>query len=503
MTIGRIAPARLAIRLVLIAALGYALTAPGHLQTGDMRSELAVAQSLTAASFEVRPSLPDVFVPSVPGRGGHRYSKYGLGESILLLPAAVVGRLAGCPPDPASCPRSAQLATERAASLVNGLLAALALGLLFHLALDLGARARPAAALALVLGFATIHWDYAHDGFDVGAAAVFILAATLAVRRAAHRPGMIWPLLAGLGAGFALLLRIGDVLLVPVFATYLLLSLRREPSRAAAALALYALAIAFFLALTGAYDWVRFGTPLELGYHLSPDDQKFGNPLPAGLPGLLLSPGKSMFLYSPVLLAALAGWRSLFRRDRSFAALVASISVVTVVFYASYDTWSGDWAWGPRYMELLTPLLLLPLLPLLERWRTQPVLARLAVGGLVALGALTAFLGVCVEFVHQLVLEVLGGQAVFSAYWKPSQSALWHHLVALAGIIRGDAAYPEYSRAGDLATGLPPVTTIDFWWIYELIKGADPAPVLAAVVVLAGAAGWQALRLHRDLEELG
>lgn len=470
--------------LVGLAGILYLLTAPGHLQSGDMRSEFAVAQSMTAGSFAVMPSLPTVDVPSVTGSDGRQYSKYGVGQSILLLPAAAVGRLAGCPADPAHCPAGAQRRAEEAASLLDGVMAALTVGLLFLLALELGASAGAAVALALLFGFATIEWDYAHDSFDVGPAGFFILAALFAARRAAVRDGIGWPLLAGAATGFAVLVRITDVGIAPLVAAYLLLAIRPDsPRRAVRAVLLFSLAVTVALALIGVYDWMRFGSFFETGYGLSPDPIQWRNPLAGGLAGLLFSPGKGLFVYSPVLLAAMLGWGALFRRDRAFTILLAAIVVEMVALYSSYAVWSGDWAWGPRYLVPVTALLILPLLPSLEGWRKTSTRWRVSLVALSVLSAAVAMLGVAVDYLHQIILEVTSGRDI-AAYWNPSRSAVWRHLETIVAIVQGTAPYPAYSGPGDVAMGVPTITTFDFWWVYELTKGTSPLLVLSLLAML-------------------
>jgi hypothetical protein len=74
-----------------------------------------------------------------------------------------------------------------------------------------------------------------------------------------------------------------------------------------------------------------------------------------GIAGLLFSPAKGLFLYSPLLLWALAGysWRN---RQVSFESRIAAIGFAThLVFWASYADWWGGWAWGPRYLAEVLP----------------------------------------------------------------------------------------------------------------------------------------------------
>ena len=84
--------------LFALGALVYAVTAPGHMQTGDNRAELAVAESIVArGDFTVGPAPPFVFVPYVSSNQGVPYASYGIGESIVLLPAALIPALRALP----------------------------------------------------------------------------------------------------------------------------------------------------------------------------------------------------------------------------------------------------------------------------------------------------------------------------------------------------------------------------------------------------------------------
>jgi hypothetical protein len=180
------------------------------------------------------------------GSDGQHYSPHGLGQSLLLVPAALVGRIAGCG-DAASCPATAQHDAEFAASFVDGVAAAVAVMLMFLLALDLGAAAGPALALSLLFGFTTIEWAYAHDAFDVGPTATVLLLTLFAVHRGLRESSGRWLIVGGAAAGFAVALRFPSLVCMAVVAVYVIAStwrlgaaslLRRfgAPSRSAARL---------------------------------------------------------------------------------------------------------------------------------------------------------------------------------------------------------------------------------------------------------------------------
>ena len=88
------------------------------------------------------------------------------------------------------------------------------------------------------------------------------------------------------------------------------------------------------------------------------DDQRFipGLNTLAGIGGLLFSPGRSLFLYAPLTLVGLFGGKALWKRDRTLAAMLASISGALLILYGSLFYWDGLRGYGPRYLVPLVPL---------------------------------------------------------------------------------------------------------------------------------------------------
>ena len=72
------------------------------------------------------------------------------------------------------------------------------------------------------------------------------------------------------------------------------------------------------------YNWYRFNSIVDFGY----PDKAWTTFLPTGLFGLLISPGKGLFWYTPVAILALWGLVNLYHRQRSegllFSAFFAS-----------------------------------------------------------------------------------------------------------------------------------------------------------------------------------
>jgi hypothetical protein len=173
-------------------------------------------------------------------------------------------------------------------------------------------------------------------------------------------------------------------------APLLVLVLLRRPGRSRRALLLAAAPMLFLAAYNARYFGAAWSTgrdPILRAAQWVPD------PFPA-LAGLLLSPGRGLFVYSPVLVFAAAGLvLGCVRRRPLFPALTVSV-VLCLGALSLRRNWWGGWCYGPRGMADLLGILCFALLPVMEAARTRAWL-RAAVLALcvpsVALHALGAF----------------------------------------------------------------------------------------------------------------
>jgi len=117
----------------------------------------------------------------------------------------------------------------------------------------------------------------------------------------------------------------------------------------------------------GAYNAHCFGSPWSLSYsHLEGNFLKnsgagiYGISLPgvkAGL-SLLFSPSRGLFFIMPILVMALPG---LWKLKREEAAVILAIALSTWLINSGFYGWHGGWTFGPRYLTLALPFLILPL----------------------------------------------------------------------------------------------------------------------------------------------
>lgn len=365
--LGRVPPRWLALLLCCIYLLSYS----GVIHSVDELSALSAAESAWAGQgwradqmeWDQERTPPQ----NIGGVDGHLYSKKGLGVSAAALPLLALGKALG------------GFGAVQLVLLAGAPLTALAAYAFYYYAAAQG-YSRGASALAmLALGLATPLWPYARTlpSETLGALGLAAALAGAALFRHQRGGGAGCGPLALTGGGLALLMlaKSSNAVVAPVFALYLAYVVLWEERGAGNALrasaegrlrlllrqaACVGLPLLVGVALTVAYNYARFHTLLT--FPLEPSEQ-FSTPLRTGLPGLLLSPGKGLFWYMPVLWLALLGgaaWRSRLRADLLLA--LGSL-LATVLIYALWFDWAGGRAWGPRMIIHTAPAALALALP--------------------------------------------------------------------------------------------------------------------------------------------
>lgn len=94
------------------------------------------------------------------------------------------------------------------------------------------------------------------------------------------------------------------------------------------------------------------------GYGVGIKRNPFRYSMTWGLLGLLFSPARGLFVFSPFLLFLPLGVRATLKdpRVRPLGLLVLGAIVTQLLVYALMD-WRGGWSWGPRFLTDMVPLL--------------------------------------------------------------------------------------------------------------------------------------------------
>jgi hypothetical protein len=163
-------------------------------------------------------------------------------------------------------------------------------------------------------------------------------------------------------------------------------------------MALFAFPLICALGLLVWYNAIRFGTLFTTGYHFEAGEGFTGNWL-QGLWGLLLSPYRGFFWYTPLAFASLVAWPGFVRRHKVEGWTVAVLALLLVGLYGKWWMWWAGFAWGPRFLVPLSPFVVLVLAPCLVA-RQRDARPRVALVMLAALSVTVQILAATANYVN-------------------------------------------------------------------------------------------------------
>lgn len=498
--------AALGIGLILLGI--YWLTMGGHTSSVDGETYLTGARALANGTTVLTPG-PDTdgIIVTVPNKNGDLTTIAPIGTLALLVPGFVAGKVIAYP-----FPVGSQEEIVRLVALsTNSVLTAVTGALLFFLCRELGARRRSAVLLAIVFGLGTWAWPHGNSDFSEPGTSMFLTAALLLAVRWWRAPTARAAACVGLLAGCTVLTRSSTLLFVPILLLSGLIGADRGPWRTRAH---HALAFGIGGVLPGLAfmlnAWIRFGDPLDAGY----PPMRYTTPIYEGILGQFVSSGKGIFFYAPVLLASLFAVRQSYLANRRYSLVVAAILLAHLSVYGRFVIWSGENAYGPRYMVPLLPILIAVVAPVIDsgpQWkRSVQILGVVGFLGPALLGSLIYF-NAAYNVQQRGVLDNLNiaeptqGQQFLAWNFQPRSSPLMLHLRSVPDLIDN-----TIDRLSGEPGGITPIPApyeerihwharaieLDTWWAWWSTKDGPAALYLLALVpismVVAGV--WVARR---------
>ena len=508
--------------LALLAGVSAFVIQSGELGSADTTVRLQTTHWLWTSEPQVPPG--EFLAFGLHGRDGRLYSWYGIGQSLIFLPADVAGTLLeGLPIFAAydgTDPAVRSIVVSCSTNILVNVLTALICWRFLQL---LGFSTKQSVAGVLALLFCTTHLHYTQNMMENN----YILLLTLTGLAFQYEwllTGSQRALLLGSAAfGLNLLTRLTAGLDLMAGGLFLLLVSWFGGIRGRALwnrVVLYgktaAPVYAFFLLIDRLYQYYRFGSFTNTYVTIFAREQRALNPaLPPNFPwelpfhvgffGALFTPEKSVFLFDPLLILSLvlavAVWRLIPGDIRAYLLTSFLLLVAYICFYARYTVWSGDFAWGDRYVSTAAQMAGFISVPLLLRYRAQ--IAR----PLRWLGALIITASAAVQFASL-------------AFWLPLEiyqmETLGHPTFVIALRFKNIVAYAlgtmEQWGLNNVAMTEDPwdyvhITTWNFLPFLLRRVGVAPRWVVNLAFLVWGtaliAAGWIGWRLWRILRLVG
>ena len=377
--------------LCLAAGLLAFVVQSGELGTADTMHRLQTTHWLWTSD----PQVPAGDYPEfgLHGRGGKLYSWYGIGQSLIMLPGDLLGTwiarwsiFSHYTDDPAVRSIVVSFLTNILVNILTALIA-------FRMLRQLSFGVSDAVAGVLALMFCTTHLHYTQNMMENN----YIMLLTLVgfsfqyewLRRNSRRALFIGSCALGLN----LLTRLTTVLDLIAGGVFIFLVLwfdkvrgrelwRRTVDYGRVAVPVYL----FFLLVDRAYQFYRFGSFTNTYVTFFAQEYRQRDPaLPANFPwstpfhigflSPLLQPEKSIFLFDPLLVVAIVVliwlWKCLAPEVRAYGMTSLLLLLGYISFYARYTYWSGDFAWGDRYVSTSVEMAALLAVPLMMRYREQ------------------------------------------------------------------------------------------------------------------------------------
>jgi hypothetical protein len=402
--------------LCITAALLAFVVQSGELGSADTMHRLQTAHSFWTSQPAVFPNEYPEF--GVHGRGGKLYDWYGIGQPLLMLPFDIVGT--GIAKLPVFADYGDNDPTVRNIFVtysVNVLLNVLTALACFRFLLLLGFDIRQSIAGVLALLFGTTHLHYTQNMMENNYICLLTLTG-FCYQYEWLQSGSRKALLIGSGAlGLNLLTRLTTGLDLLTVAVFLLLGLwfekKLKPSNASVGTGVHARPLErsstkfpingrfwercsaylktavptylAFLFLDRLYQFYRFGNWTTTYVHYFTIEHRLQDPtLPAKYPwetpfhvgflGPLISPEKSIFLFDPLIvltiLVAVFGWKYFSPAIKSIVIAAFLLVLGYICLYARYTVWSGNFAWGDRYVSTAAEIAAFISVPLLLKFRT-------------------------------------------------------------------------------------------------------------------------------------
>lgn len=487
----------------------YLASAGGRIVASDEHTMFLLTQSLVERHTVAVPEGN-----AEAGPDGRLYPKAGIGQALASAPFYLLGKL-GQSFVPA---RLRPFALRAATSLVNPFAGGLLAAVLLLLLMEMGLAAREALALTAIACFATPLWVYAKLYLGETLLALGLTLELYGVVRLRKGGGMESAALAAAGAGFALLVKYA---IAPAALALFLPALPALRRVRPGLMALFVLGAC--LAIAAAYDVARTGNVLGSGYGRQATPAAFSTPLWVGIYGLVLSSGKGLLWFAPIVLLAPAGLLAWRHQDRALTLGVTAGVVVTVILYASFEHWAGDGSWGPRYLVPLVPALVTAVAALLAQrsladrrawWSAALVLGLL--GTAVQVGGVAIYFGAEMREAgdYPYTRSLSDPRFMSESHWNPYFTPIAGHWRMLARNLRehlsGHVPHVALGGAGADSTSAPTSRLglseeqaaslthgFDLWPAYAIYAGLPSAVVLMAwamiwlVALVYGAWAWR------------
>jgi Dolichyl-phosphate-mannose-protein mannosyltransferase len=416
---------------------------------------------------------------------GRSYASHEIGNTLFLLPTAFINVLLSSvltgKVNPVLLGRLQEFIMSFQASVLSSITAtAFFLLLKNHFVRD----ARRSFIATLCLVFTTFFWTYSRNLFDGVLCSMLLTVSFLCLLRYQGENQKKYLIAGFVLLGVGLITRLSMIVLI-VGAFVYLLSLSKRNKWVDVIISGFTLFP--FLLWQAWYNNLRTGvfykSPVQMPQYYS--NNGMDGDLFQGLTGLLLSPGKSIFVYAPLLILSIIASIKFSRKFPRESVYISISAVFWVLLHAKLRSWYGAAGWGPRHFITILPILFLPSATYLNA-ALQHKKLRLMVWVFGVFGFLLSAASMVSNWHFRMMYAVergLGDDRDF--VWSFSHAQSWDMLSGAAEncirvIMHGAPIVlkDSYSPANEYAS-----STLNFWPNSLLYAGIPPLFVVCLTLV--------------------
>ncbi len=341
-----------------------------------------------------------------PLRWDNKYygtSKYGIGMTIAYIPFLVLVQLFR--PDLMHMQFDSKIPFDwnlmrndlyLYCSILNPIIVALTGILLYRLALRTGLSRKWSLVTSLVACLASPYAVYGRYDFAQPFVGFIVVVTILLILRASESESVLQWFYPGLAIAYGISIRPDFVLFVPWF---LLLGYWLRPSRVFTNLFVMCLPMILSGMVILMFNYHKFGSFLNFGEEIAgPPRPSIVPPFVKRLIGLLVSPGRGILFFFPLVCLTVSGLLALAKKRKWEAIAFAGIFITQPLFYSFWHGAFGGWCWGPRLLIPVIPLLVLCCIHSAAEHYSNPARRTLFVG-LVVLSWFLTLNGILFDFV--------------------------------------------------------------------------------------------------------
>lgn len=269
--------------------------------------------------------------------------------------------------------------------------------------------------LPLVYAFSTLAFSYARYDYNKSLATFFLITSFFFLLQHLKHPSRTKALYCGLFIALLICIRLEmAVIILPYcFALYL----DKKWKSIVYVLIPFAVGIVFVLG----YNTMYWQAELSGGY----EGSFTFNPFPA-IVGVLFSPGKSLFVFNPVLLLMPLSVRFFWtKHEHPVRAAWLGSMVILFMLYCFWGNWWGGWGYGARHFVPIIPLMILPLAECFSDENKRLILPLIL---LAVMGLVVQFAGAAIAF-HDVINTLMNaGFTEEQLIWLPQLNPAAQHL---------------------------------------------------------------------------